>query len=690
MNRLPTNLKSVRTAVILASLSFSLSAQAQKFQEPTKEELQMNSDPKAPGAPAVFLYREEVTDNYSHYVSGYARIKVLTEQGKEWAQVEFPYDPGESALPILLARTIHSDGTVIPLAGKVTDLLTYKTNREHFKVALFTMPSVEVGSILEYRWTVPLTQGKLNFPVSDEETPLFSSWVAREIPTWKVQQEIFVHKEHFYYNPRGPLDPVIHPIDPTDINGLVDGERSTFLFNTQHLPPGKQFTFTPKGDYVFDIQDVPPIPHPFASPAEGTMAYRVIFFYSPYPTVESYWQEEIKRWSRILDRAANATDPVKSAVNQIVSGSDASEVKARKLYDAVQGLDNTDFKPGKAEGDGPPLTLLATVQKKAENVWRARGGSSNDLALLYLALARGAGLEAYGVQVADRSIRSFDSSYLSLRQLDALLVLVRIDGKDIFLDPGEKLCPFGQLHWSHMMAGGLQQNAKAPVFTPANLSADGITAHSADLTLDDNGAVTGTIKILMNGPEALRWRQLNLIAGTADVQKEFSESLGSPLPSGVIGTIDHFEGLDSSSHSLLAVAKVFGPLGKIAGKRIELPAFFFSNAGSTPFVSETTRDVPIDLHYAEQVIDDVVYHLPAGFTVESAPRPTQLPWPSHAALVIKSTPSTGTIDIKHIFARAFVLLDAKEYPALRDFYQKIAAIEQQQLVLAPGATPAGN
>ena len=98
-------------------------------------------------------------------------------------------------------------------------------------------------------------------------------------------------------------------------------------------------------------------------------------------------------------------------------------------------------------------------------------------------------------------------------------------------------------------------------------------------------------------------------------------------------------------------------------------------------------EAAVDLHYAEQVIDDAVYHLPAGFTVESAPTPAQLPWPEHATLVVKTAPGAGTIDIRHTFQRAFVLLEAKEYPALRDYYQKIAASDQQQLVLvkSPGA-----
>src|ERR1039457_3556594 len=115
----------VGAVLTLAALAQPIAAMAQKFQEPTKEELQMTSDPKAPGAPAVFLYLQSETDNRNHCQSFYARIKGLTEKGKEWATVEVPYIPGYMDPPIIEGRTIHADGTVIPLAGKASDLLVY-------------------------------------------------------------------------------------------------------------------------------------------------------------------------------------------------------------------------------------------------------------------------------------------------------------------------------------------------------------------------------------------------------------------------------------------------------------------------------------------------------------------------------------------------------------------------------------
>ena len=675
----------VGIALSMAALALSAPGAAQKFHEPTKEELQMTSDPKAPGAPAVFLYREETTDNRNHYVSSYARIKVLTELGKEWATVEVPYIPGYTATPIIEGRTIHPDGTVIPLVGKAEDLLVFKTTKNHVKAAVFNLPSVEVGSILEYKWTIPITGGKVSGThLSDED--FYSSALASSIPEWEVQKPIYIHKAHFYYN---PLTDIESNVLGNQVSHYINGELAHYLLLTQRLPAGFQTTRSPKGDYTLDIQDVPAFQNEANAPPEKSLLYRVRFYYTPYLSAEVYWDNEIKRWSKELDQFADQTRVIKDAASQITAGADTPEAKARKIYDAVQALDNTDFTRAKSEAEREQLHLKKAL-KKAEDVWSEKSGSGNDIAALYLALARAAGLQADGLQVADRNRRIFDPGFLSLQQLDTLLVVPHIDGKDIYLDPGEKLCPFGQLQWTHTLAGGLEENAKGPVYTPPNATKDAITARVADLTLDAQGGVAGTVKILMNGPAALRWRQLNLTTDPEEVKKQFNESLRELLPQGVSGEVAGFQGLDTSAGYLSAAVKVAGQLGNSTGKRLLVPAFFFSTGAHAQFVSEEKREAAVDLHYAEQVIDDAVYHLPAGFTVESAPQPAQLPWPDHATLVVKTAPGPGTIDIRHTFARAFVLLDPKEYPALRDYYQKLAATDQQQLVLAAGAAPAGN
>src|ERR1700722_19518278 len=78
-------------AFLLAGGSEPLIVHAQ-FPPVSKEELAMTSDAKAPGASAVYLYREETEDDPHAFRTIYARIKVLTEAGKNAAvvHVSFP------------------------------------------------------------------------------------------------------------------------------------------------------------------------------------------------------------------------------------------------------------------------------------------------------------------------------------------------------------------------------------------------------------------------------------------------------------------------------------------------------------------------------------------------------------------------------------------------------------------------
>ena len=148
----------------------------------------MTSDPKAPGADAVYLYREEKTDDNLHYHSYYVRIKVLTEKGKELATVRTPYERRSFKVTDIQGRTIHRDGTVIPLTAKPSDLTDVKTKNIQVNSMVFTLPNVDVGSILEYR-----------LQIRYEDNTVSS-------PTWGIQQKYFVHKAHYSFEPTRDLD----------------------------------------------------------------------------------------------------------------------------------------------------------------------------------------------------------------------------------------------------------------------------------------------------------------------------------------------------------------------------------------------------------------------------------------------------------------------------------------------------
>lgn len=70
---------------------------ADEWQPISPDELKMTSVPEAPGAPAVILYREVDRKDLGRANTeyNYLRIKVLTEEGRKYANVEIPLQPSE-------------------------------------------------------------------------------------------------------------------------------------------------------------------------------------------------------------------------------------------------------------------------------------------------------------------------------------------------------------------------------------------------------------------------------------------------------------------------------------------------------------------------------------------------------------------------------------------------------------------
>ncbi len=84
----------------------------------------MTSEPLAPGAAAVILYRQVDRDDNgkTSHEDNYIRIKILTEEGRKNADVEIPFIKGGDDVIRVRARTIRPDGSVAEFDGKVFEV----------------------------------------------------------------------------------------------------------------------------------------------------------------------------------------------------------------------------------------------------------------------------------------------------------------------------------------------------------------------------------------------------------------------------------------------------------------------------------------------------------------------------------------------------------------------------------------
>ena len=710
-------------AFVWLAIAVSTPLKAQ-FRQPTDDELKMTADPKAPGAAAVYLDIEETENDPKHFRSYYARIKVLTEKGKELAVVEIPRLRSGDKIANLKGRTIDPDGAVIPLTAKPEDAIVGSAGEQQSGKKAFTLPSVEVGSILEYSFAIAYDDtpssvsrngvgvasfGGMGGPTNQAPSQTTYGVNAYSAPTWEIQRPYFVHKAHYEYMPyprflfvggqtylshsKSDNDLSNNNVNNFDVNiRLTDGRGRAVrsVLRWEHLPSGVTVKTDPINGYSLDVADIPPAPTKEWMPPAQSLLYKAGFSYCFEMSTAEFWAGEVKLWSKDVDRIAKPSKEIKTAVDGLIAPADSDLDKAKKLYVAVQVLDNTDFSRKKAGSEKRQLKIAAA--KHAEDTWAQKSGSSEDIAMLYLAMLRAAGLTAYAVKVVDRDRSIFEYGNLSLDQLNSTLVYLSAGNQQILLDPGEKMCPFETVSWRRSDAQGVAESAQGAylVATPMQQYDDNSTTRTGDVSVDARGGVTGQIRIIMAGQEALHWREEALRYDDDEVKARFDRQLEGIVPQGVEAHVDHFLGMGDPYSNLMAMVNLKGSLGAATAQRMTLPVLFFGPHSHLPFVNEEERPEPVDMHYGEQVTDQITYRLPDGNTAEGVPQNANISWTGHAHFVVQTASSPGQIVITDSMASAFTFAKPEEYKDLRGFYQKVAAVDQEQVVLSAPAEQKSN
>jgi hypothetical protein len=671
MNTSGRNLIRLSLFSALISLSTASALAQDKWTPPTPEELSMTSQPQVPGARAVYLFREETTDDRLHMFTIYTRLKVLTEGGKEFSNVELSFARGHGGegynVEGIQGRTIHPDGTIIPFTGKPYDKLIEKTQGIKVMAKVFTMPDVEVGSIIEYRYRL--------------------QWDDRYLqsPDWYVQSNLWTRKAHYLWKH-------INLGGSTTVTNSR-GDASTAIAWMPILPAGAEVRQSriPGADgqdtFELDVHDIPPAPEEDFMPPINSLTYRVQFYYSAYRSGDEFWKNEGKFQSKAWDKFIGPGPVVKAAVNDITLTADTPDQKLRKIYAAVMKLENTRF-TRQHSGAEEKAQGFKEIQS-ADDVWTRKRGSDDQITQLFVAMARAAGMKAYiaGVTSRDRSL--FIKGYLSFSQIDDLIAIVNVDGKEQYFDPGSRYCPYQHLDWKHTMADGIRQTDGGTDFvhSPAEPYTFARTQRVADLTIDPQGALSGTITMTYGGVPGLHWRQRALQGDSASLERELRTSIEHLMPAGVEVKVASINKLEEYEQPLVVNLEVKGGMGSSTGKRIILPGDIFV-ANAKPAFPHEKREIPVYFEYGRMVQDAVRVKFPTTLTLESFPAKESSAYEKAAlySLATETTPNSFTV--RRTYALGEIIFPPAEYPKFRAFYSKMENKDQEPVVLTSAPTTA--
>jgi hypothetical protein len=629
------------------------------FQPVNPEELKMTSEPQAPGAPAVILFRQVDRDDnrYTPHEDNYLRIKILTEEGRKYANVEIPFSRGYENIVGLRARTIKPNGSIVEFTGNVFDKTIAKSRSAAYLAKNFTLPEVEAGSIIEYYYTTDF-----------KELYVFESH-------WILSQEMFTRAAKFTLKPYSSSYNEFH-----------------LRWTWQQLPPGANPKQGPNGVVVMEVQNIPSfIPEDYMPP-ENELKARVDFEYDrelPESDPDRYWRNVGKRRNGSLESFVGKRKAMEEAVSQIVAPGDAPEAKLRKIYDRVQHMRNTSYEIRKTEQEEK-----RDKEKEINNVedlWKRGYGSGQQLTWLFLGLARAAGFEAYGCWVSDRQQYFFNPKLMQSGKLDANVVLVKVNGKDMYFDPGGAFTPFGLLTWSETGVQGLRLDGDGGTWITTTLpqASESQIHREAKLKLSETGDLEGKLTVTYTGLEGMYRRLLERHEDDTAHKKYLEDSIKEQIPSAADVELSNKPDWSGTETPLITEfeLKIPGWVSS-AGKRALLPAGFFTVREKHTF-EHANRVFPIYFEYPYRKVDDVTVELPEGWKIDSLP--PQKTQDSKALFYdLKVENGSGTVRIVRQFNVDLLLLDAKYYPALRKFYEVIRTGDEQQILLQPAVSAAAN
>lgn len=642
-----------------ALIFFALPFLHAEFPPISKDEMAITSVPEQPGASAVVLFRDQTDDDLKHFRYVYVRLKVLTEAGRKYADVEVPYEGSEFTVDEVHGRTTHADGTVVKFEGKPFDKLIVKNKDYKYRAKVFTLPDVQPGSIIEFSYLKRFGPDRV---------------VA---PRWTIQEDLFQRKSHFRYV-------------PSYRNVRLDhGQTSTGIAWISMVPDKNGIKEVNNG-YELMLANVPPFIHEEHMPPREHESYYVAFYYRTNLGPEKYWKEQGKFWTNDAEKFMDKTSLVESTLPQVVAATDTPEQKVRKIYAFVDTLENTTYRPFRTMQE--EKTLGIKPSESVQDVLSKKSGDRDELTRLFVAMVRKAGVPAYLMKVTNRTLAIFEPLLLDWRrQLDDEIAIVSLNGQEMFLDPGTKHCPFGTIYWKFTASKGIRQlpgketeivDSPMPQFTEAS------TKRVARLQLTNEGELQGNLIVVYMGRDALGKRLEGVRTDTTGREKILVDEVKSWLSSNAEVTLSKQPAWDESEKPLTAEFKINTPALTSAGKRALLPLDVLQ-FGRDPVFAHAERQHTVVFKYPSRNIDEIHITLPASIDVESLPGNVDVKLPYAAYQFQRSRKGNELIAVRDL-AEAILYVSKDKYKEVKDFFDKVKAGDDQQGVLRRTANAAGE
>jgi len=636
-------------------------AQDFPYSKISQEELQMKTYAKDPNAHAVVLAEfgkvrisESNDDRLKIFFDYHIKIKILDNKGFDKGTVSVPVyigdDGADESVDNIEAVTYYTDDN--GLAQKIdlehTKIYPEKESK-HLSRYKFALPGLRAGCVIEYKYTF--------------STPFFF-----DFPSWQFQDDI--PKVYSEFEAHIPAFWVYN----ASLRGYLKLTKNSGTVENKCFSAGAASCDCSL--LVFGMSDIPAFVEEDYMTAKKNYLSAINFelseYTSPYTNQKTKWTKEWTDLERQLrdnfDFGAQIKKKgiFKERIVPVIAGQTTDLGKAKAVYSYIQKSFKWNDHYGFETIDG------------LSNALTAHTGSTGDINLSLINALNAAGLNAEAVLLSTRDNGNINTLYPVLTDFDYVVAKVNIGDKSYLLDATDPLLPFGVLPLRCLNDKGRVFSMDKPsYFMDMNLPQKERNTYSLDLTLQNDGKITGTISHVASGYEAYKKRKAIKKFNSVD---EYVEQLGNEFAKTRIikSQISNLDSLDLPLGETFEVE--INALDKANGDKIAFNPFFLDKIDTNPF-KLAERSFPVDWGMASEDTFVLTMHMPPNMTVETPPQAMAVSLPNAGGKFLTSY-ETGdnSFTFSHVIQFSKSIYSPEEYPYLKELYNDIIKSEKAELI----------
>ncbi|MCK4892862.1 MAG: DUF3857 domain-containing protein [Calditrichia bacterium] len=636
--------KSFKIYIIFTSLILLVSSlfSQEKWGKVSKDVLGMKAFEKDTTATAVVLFdvaEQEIMDDFKLKMKRHKRIKILNEEGKDFADIKIPFYR-DNKIEDIKGHAILPNGKKVKLDKK--DVFEEKINR-YLNQKVFAIPGVEVGSVIEFKYRM-----------SSENIWILEPWHFQNNAYTLLSQFTIAIDPHFNYQ--------------VFFQNVI-GDQAV-AFEEIFLIPGSARTRKGKR-FTWKIEDIPAIKkEPYMRTLDDyrmTLFFQLIEYRDPY----NYYQF-IKEWKDLAKfvyddykdlLSENGT--VREKVSELISDTLEATEKAKIIYDYVRDEIETE--------------MIYTIwpSNSPKDVLKEGKGKLAEKNMLLINMLRQAGIESHPMLIGTRRFGRVRTNWPQLEQFNHIIAYTEIGTEKYYLDACEKCCPFGQIPTLDIVGIGfliLPENSDFyPIPTPKSIN---MISCQTKGKLKDDGSLVCQASIRYEGYEAMAKRKELM---DEDKREHFEELLSEKFAEAALDSleINNFNNVELPLHVLLQFH--VPNYAQVVGDFIYFNPPQLSKLVKNPFISEE-RKFPVEFTYLRGRNENVDLTLPEGFTVDEIP-PFQIMKMNGLIFLSDGKAEAGKVNFRRQYLIKKPIFQTSEYAQLRNLHAQIVSFEESQVVL---------